>query len=79
MSTKDKLKSNAEVNKGPCIIVNIKLTVQNILFYGGTGSMPKYFNSVHFQHFRAFFCHFHGKLSNCKMLMCTLFEGGGGV
>ncbi len=49
--------TNEDVCKGLSIIVNVKLSVQNIFFYGeGGGSMgEKNVDSVHFQHVSPFF------------------------
>ncbi len=42
--------SHLKLSWGPSIIVNIKPSVQNILFYGE----GIFFDSVHFQHFSPF-------------------------
>ncbi len=39
---------------GPSIIVNVKLSVQFILFRGKGGQWKKHIDSVHFQHFSPF-------------------------
>ncbi len=40
--------------------------------------MKKKIDSVHFQHFSPFFIILMEKLIIFKLLMCTLFDGGGG-
>ncbi len=45
-----------KIDKGPSIIVNVKLGVQNILFFlGGGGNGGKNVDSVHFQHISPFY------------------------
>ncbi len=67
--------------KGPSIIVNIKLHVQNIVLGGGGGQWKKNIDSVFFQHFSPLLLPFNvmARYAFEYFLMCTLFEGGRGL
>ncbi len=58
-------------------IVNIKPSLQNILFLGGEGSMgKKNTDSVHFQHFSPFFLSFSWQIINLKNVDVYTFWKG---
>ncbi len=59
------IKQKEKLSMGMSIIVNIKLSVQNILF-GGGGINGKKVDSIHFQHLSPFFLSFSLQIIHLK-------------